>query len=67
LMPIVEPRKRRGRVTFNQLTCEESKLVVGAAMAKPVPVGGKGLIAEIFRDIVRVIEKDLGLLPANKL
>ena len=36
-------------------------------MAKPVPVGGKGLIAEIFRDIVRVIEKDLGMLPANKL
>jgi hypothetical protein len=51
---------------FNPLDCEETKLVVGGAMAQPAPVGGKGLIAEIFRDIVRVIEKDLGLRPPNK-
>jgi hypothetical protein len=50
---------------FDQLDCEETKLVVGGA--KPVPVGGKGLLAEIIRDIIKVIEKDLGLRPPNKI
>lgn len=47
-----------------ELKIEETKAVVGGVMSVAPPVArkeGGGLIGEIFRDIVRVIEKDLGL------
>jgi hypothetical protein len=48
-----------------ELKIEETKAVVGglARLAPAAPVARKegGLIGEIFQDIIRVIEKDLGL------
>jgi hypothetical protein len=47
-----------------ELKIEETKAVVGG-YAKPVPRQGGGVIGEIVRDIIMVIEKDLGL--GNKM
>jgi hypothetical protein len=46
-----------------ELKIEETKAVVGGVARPAAPVGrqGGGLIGEIFRDIIRVIKKDLGL------
>jgi hypothetical protein len=46
-----------------ELKIEETKAVVGGVAGPAARVGsqGGGVIGEIFRDIVRVIEKDLGL------
>ena len=53
---------------FVELKIEETKAVVGGFARPVVPVSrqGGGLIGEIFRDIVRVIEKDLGLGKVSK-
>jgi hypothetical protein len=55
-----------------ELKIEETKIVVGgfarpAAPAAPVVRREGGLIGEIFRDIIGVIETDLGIGQRAKL
>jgi hypothetical protein len=64
---IVEPQGKV-IVMLIQLDCEETKSVVGGIASRfPGPLKDRRLIGEIVREVVKVIEKDLGLGKQSSL